>query len=750
MIDGADDLTLRRFLAGLAIVFVLAAALRVVFPTADPPWNPSVGITWHDEGPWVHNARNRALWGQWSTDRWNPMYLAPVFTGLEYASFESFGVGLWQARLVSAGMGLASILVVAFGVAACANRRTALVAATLLATSHEWVQWNRVALLETTMVAFIAIAWGAYAIAGRRPWYGALAGLAAVLAFFSKAAAAFFVAALGLEALLTVWLGVSRQPCRPAHGRRRCRRRRSDLDARRPAGLGRPVPGVLRVAQLGRVPLLQLADVGDAQAGLRDRRVRRPRVLVAGRQRVLHADVAGDAARADGRASGCSRDGGWRGPPSGCSACRWRSASPSSSSTTSATSAGSSSSFPLLVVQAALVLGTGGPVVSADARRRASTAGRSSPLPWCSMRPTSRAARSPGWRLRRRSGRACGSRRPGRCSSPRRSTRAGRARRRGWPSAGGRPAAAAVVLLVLVAGGPRAVRPVGRRRGPTRTSRPRGSSASGCRRARSSTASSPTGSSLENRIRPIFVGRGFGNYDDRNDRDDVRYILTYVAPRLGYEGRGHPGRARRRTRIAYHHDVRRGRNGHRPRPRRPHRQAPHCVAATRPGVRVRRIDERAIKAHADLRFRSEYDYALFEYYRSAKVIAFLERRRRAACAAACSTPAAAAAACRSRFAEEADAVVGIDPACRASGRGRRGSARERGVRQPALRSGRRHGAAVPRPASFDLVLSHAVIEHVADAPLYLRECARVLRARRPRCTCRRRRTCRLPARTCRG
>jgi hypothetical protein len=40
---------------------------------------------------------------------------------------------------------------------------------------------------------------------------------------------------------------------------------------------------------------------------------------------------------------------------------------------------------------------------------------------------------------------------------------------------------------------------------------------------------------------------------------------------------------------------------------------------------VRKIDERAIKAHADLRFRSEYDYALFEYYRSAKVIAFLER-----------------------------------------------------------------------------------------------------------------------------
>ena len=37
------------------------------------------------------------------------------------------------------------------------------------------------------------------------------------------------------------------------------------------------------------------------------------------------------------------------------------------------------------------------------------------------------------------------------------------------------------------------------------------------------------------------------------------------------------------------------------------------------------------------------------------------------------------------------------------------------------------GMALPfADGAFDLVLSHAVIEHVADAPLYLRECARVL------------------------
>jgi hypothetical protein len=44
------------------------------------------------------------------------------------------------------------------------------------------------------------------------------------------------------------------------------------------------------------------------------------------------------------------------------------------------------------------------------------------------------------------------------------------------------------------------------------------------------------GLALDNRIRPVFVGRGFGNYDDRFSRDDVRYLLTYVRPYYGYEG----------------------------------------------------------------------------------------------------------------------------------------------------------------------------------------------------------------------
>jgi SAM-dependent methyltransferase len=138
---------------------------------------------------------------------------------------------------------------------------------------------------------------------------------------------------------------------------------------------------------------------------------------------------------------------------------------------------------------------------------------------------------------------------------------------------------------------------------------------------------------------------------------------------------------------------------------------------------VRTIDERAIKAHADLRFRSEYDYALFEYYRSAKVIAFLERAGVAVRGRVLDAGCGGGGMPLS-LAEEASTVVGIDPAERFQQAGVR-LGLERGL--PNLHFALADGMALPfRAGLFDLVLSHAVIEHVADAPLYLRECARVL------------------------
>jgi 4-amino-4-deoxy-L-arabinose transferase-like glycosyltransferase len=189
------------------IILAVAATLRLAWLTADPPTQPAVGVVWHDEGAWVHNARNRALWGEWRTDAWNPLFVAPVFTALEYGAFSAFGVGTWQARTVPAASGLAAIVLLAAGLAAAGGRRAALIGGTLLATNYVFVMWNRAALMESTMTAFIVASWAAYAMAEHRPRLGLLAGTFVVLAWFTKAAAAFFLGALVLDAMwtLAVW-----------------------------------------------------------------------------------------------------------------------------------------------------------------------------------------------------------------------------------------------------------------------------------------------------------------------------------------------------------------------------------------------------------------------------------------------------------------------------------------------------------------------------------------------------------------
>ena len=198
----------RRFALPL-VILLCAITLRGLWLTADPATTGSVGVIWHDEGAWTHNARNQVLVGAWRTDAWNPVFIAPVFTALEYVAFDTFGVGTWQARLVPLVSGLLAVLALTLGLSVVAGRWAAATGGVLLATNYTFVMWNRAALMESTMTAFIVISWAAYALATTRTRrsavWGVLAGAAAVAAFFTKAAAAFFIAALVLEVATTWW-----------------------------------------------------------------------------------------------------------------------------------------------------------------------------------------------------------------------------------------------------------------------------------------------------------------------------------------------------------------------------------------------------------------------------------------------------------------------------------------------------------------------------------------------------------------
>jgi SAM-dependent methyltransferase len=139
---------------------------------------------------------------------------------------------------------------------------------------------------------------------------------------------------------------------------------------------------------------------------------------------------------------------------------------------------------------------------------------------------------------------------------------------------------------------------------------------------------------------------------------------------------------------------------------------------------VRSVDDRAIAEAAATRFRSEYDYAIFEYLRSAKVLQALDRAGVQVTGwvldAGCGGGGTALS-----LAEESRFAVGLDLDARFCDAGTRLAA-EKAAGNLGFVQG--DGARLPfRDGVFDLVFSHSVIEHVSSAEAYLRECHRVLR-----------------------
>src|SRR5919106_1501032 len=75
---------------------------------------------------------------------------------------------------------------------------------------------------------------------------------------------------------------------------------------------------------------------------------------------------------------------------------------------------------------------------------------------------------------------------------------------------------------------------------------------------------------------------------------------------------------------------------------------------------MRSVDDEAIRRHAAARFRSEYDYAVFEYWRSAKVLAYLTNAGVSTFDRVLDDGCGGGGMCVS-FGEEARSVVGIEP-----------------------------------------------------------------------------------------
>ena len=520
----------RTYILILLLIVAGAGLLRGLFPAADPPWNPTVGIVWHDEGAWVHNARNKALFGRWAEDRWNPMFIAPVFTGLEYVSFKAFGVGVRQARLAPEALGVLSVWLLALGVTRLAGRYAGLSAAALLATNYVYVSWNRAAMMEGPMVAFMVMAWYCYLRSdGDSRWAIGAAALA-WLAFFTKAAAAFFLAALGIDAVLVLLM--ARWWPDPS---RNTRAAWMLLGATAAAGIIALVAFVLPNWTDYRFYNWQMSVTRKPSYGLRslfDRVTWFP-VLHDTFTRMWFAVLVGLTAALGALTR-------WKRAPAGERLLvLWIGLGVLE---LVAHDVGNERRFvvfiPALVGLTAIVLGRGvlvGREVAELPRRRALLVlplvgyaffVMSAPIIRLAflqeIRPTVRVSAAAA-ALLTAALYATWPRLPRALAGP------------AWRPATG------LALAWLVSAGSLAQYgqwAVGRTYKNVEASRALGRILPPGTLVHGKLAN---GLSLENRIRPVFVGRGFGNYDDRRTRDDVRYILTYIAPSLGYESQaGNP------------------------------------------------------------------------------------------------------------------------------------------------------------------------------------------------------------------
>lgn len=192
--------------AALLIATILAGwGIRALFLDADPPFS----ISW-SQGPFtdgavvVHDARSKALYGEWIVDYTKDLYLFPLSNLAVYPLFRIAGVDRATAAWPNTLFAALSIGAVSLGMWRAFGARRALLWAYLASFSYFLIMFQRIPIAEPAMIFLISLSFLFFTLGGRWRWAPFLAGFFAVAApLFGKAHAYYFPLALGLTYLLT-------------------------------------------------------------------------------------------------------------------------------------------------------------------------------------------------------------------------------------------------------------------------------------------------------------------------------------------------------------------------------------------------------------------------------------------------------------------------------------------------------------------------------------------------------------------
>ena len=142
----------------LVLVFTGIFSLRLIHLGADPPSNLSNSMGYmSDPGGYVHNARNKTVFGKWEMDLWNPMYISPLPNYITYVIFYVIGPGIVQMNIVPA---LFSCLILIFSFLLFKRNNNTIftfIGIILLGVNYQFTMFSRIAVRVMPMLFFVVL-----------------------------------------------------------------------------------------------------------------------------------------------------------------------------------------------------------------------------------------------------------------------------------------------------------------------------------------------------------------------------------------------------------------------------------------------------------------------------------------------------------------------------------------------------------------------------------------------------------------
>jgi len=151
----------RRASGGLILGLCLAAALMIGLRCVALDSDAYPRLSWSsalltDEGFYMHDARNRVLFGHARTDQFSNALIMPVLDAVQTGVFHLFGVSVVSARAISVALGLLTLPVFFDAMRRAFGLRPAVLGLLLLGLDHVSLLYSRLALMDTP-AAFVLV-----------------------------------------------------------------------------------------------------------------------------------------------------------------------------------------------------------------------------------------------------------------------------------------------------------------------------------------------------------------------------------------------------------------------------------------------------------------------------------------------------------------------------------------------------------------------------------------------------------------